>query len=127
MEKVVYQQLGRTYHRNNLKSQINNKTPSKTKSLTIEILSIQLLNKLQHHSINRSLPQRVSGGETFRPSCFSVFVFFVDSIFELCDGFFDDFVIDRDTVEFCYDFESFFTFSDTEEVTTTERFNGVRK
>lgn len=68
-------------------------------SLTIEVLAVELLNELQHHSVDGSLPQLVPLAETFKPSCFTAFVLLLDTIFELVDDLFDKYVVFWDGIE----------------------------
>ncbi len=50
-----------------------------TRKLTVEVLAIELLNELQHHSVYGALPQCISCRETLKPCRLSVLVLSSDT------------------------------------------------
>lgn len=70
-----------------------------SKPLTVEVLTVQLLNEHQHHSIDRPLPQRVPRRETFQPGSFSTIVLCVDGELQFTHEFIDKLVLQRHRVQ----------------------------
>lgn len=73
-------------------------TQSKGTSRTIKVLSVKLLYKLQHHSVDGTAPHGISRGETFEPGCLSALVLRLDSRIELFDNLNDQGVVLRNIV-----------------------------
>ena len=53
---------------------------------TVKVLPIELLYKLQHHSVDRTAPHGVSRRETFEPGGLAAVVLGFDSVVELFDN-----------------------------------------
>lgn len=70
---------------------------------TIEVLTIELLDELQHHAVDRSFPKGIAGRETFRPCSFSIGILSTDRKHQLFNKFFDERIVQRDTVQFSDD------------------------
>lgn len=88
--------------------------------LTVEVLSIQLLDKLQHHAVQSTLPQMVSSGKTFSPCSFSALVFSIDSKLKLADEFIDKTILFRYTIQGCNNGASLFTSARPKKMTTNK-------
>lgn len=88
-----------------------------TSKLTVEVLPVQLLNKLQHHPVPCAFPQRVPRRETFCPSNLPAFVLSVNGKLQLFNSFDYDGIVDRGAVQVCYDARGFFTLPDTKKMT----------
>ena len=67
--------------------------------LTVEVLAVELLNELEHDTINRTFPEEVSLRETLEPSGLAPLVLSTYAELELFDELDDDRVIFRQTVE----------------------------
>jgi len=86
----------------------------------VKILSIQLLDKLQHHPVHSSLPKDVPSRKTFHPTGLASLVFSVNSIHQFVYSFFHERVIYRDGVELSNDLASFVTSSISKKMTATQ-------
>lgn len=89
---------------------------SKCRPLTIEILAVQLLYELQHHSVSRPPPQEISSREALCPSGLSSFVFGIDSALQFLDGLGNNRVINGYTVELRDDYMCFLRLLQTKKV-----------
>lgn len=86
--------------------------------LTVEVLPIKLLNELQHHSIERALPEEVPRRETFQPSRLSFLVLGSNTEHQLLDHLLDEWVIQGYAVQFRNDRPRFLGAVRAQQVTT---------
>jgi hypothetical protein len=86
---------------------------------TIEVLPIELLDKLQHHAINSTFPKAIPRREAFQPSCFPSLIFSPDTEFEFLDSLFHQRIVDGDPVQLCYDLASFIAPASSQQMPTS--------
>ena len=77
------------------------------KLLTVEVLSVELLNELKHHAVYRPLIQHISRRETLGPGSLSTLVLGSDSHLELLDRIQHNRIIEIGSVHHGDDISSF--------------------
>ena len=81
-------------------------------------MPIQLLDELQHHPIDRPLPQRIPRRETLRPRRLPSFILSPDAVLKLADCRLYERVVLWHTVKLGHNGKGLFTTAGTEQVTT---------
>lgn len=77
-------------------------------ALTVEILTIQLLNELKHHPMSSPQPQLIPRGETFRPSRFPSFIFSIDGKVQFFNSLLHQRIVERNPIQQANDDFGFF-------------------
>lgn len=95
--------FGRTCLHSNLvistQQQLSKDDPNQTP--TIKVLSVQLLDELEHHPVSRPFPQSIARRETLYPGCLAAFVLGFDRFRKFSDVCFHHLGVDRDRIELC--------------------------
>lgn len=87
---------------------------------TVEVLTVELLNKLEHHAVQRTLPQVVTSGEAFQPGRLSAVVFRLDTELKLIDNFDNEEVVFGYAIKLCDDLACLCLLSGTEQMTSID-------